>query len=411
MAGALADADTRRAAGMAAAQLASNAIALIFTVVFARILGASGYGSLAVLVSALIILAVPGSALQIAVARQLSRGLAHGDPSAGSGVWHWLERLAVATAIVAAAAIPLRDVIASIVNVDESWAAAAVPVSAMLWAVLCVERGALQGLGSYRLVALSLVAEALGRLLFALALVGVGLDVTGAFLGNALCFVAVGAALGLALRRRLPAGGRGSGVELRDLLMRARVPVVALSLLFGLQELHIIVVKHSVSDDAAGSYAVAAVAAKAIIWVAVGLGLYLLPEATRRANAGIDARPILSRSLAVIGLCALPALAIFTFGGEQLLSAAFGEDLTRSAGALPWLGAAMTMLSCTNLSVQYLLALHKRAFVAVLAVAAVLEVVVLAGVGADLERLAFSLFVVQLACAVVVVTIAYRTAA
>jgi O-antigen/teichoic acid export membrane protein len=411
MAGALADADTRRAAGMAAAQLASNAIALIFTVVFARILGASGYGSLAVLVSALIILAVPGSALQIAVARQLSRGLAQGDPSAGSGVWHWLERLAVATAIVAAAAIPLRDVIASIVNVDETWAAAAVPVSAMLWAVLCVERGALQGLGSYRLVAFSLVAEALGRLLFALALVGVGLDVTGAFLGNALCFVAVGAALGLALRRRLPAGGRGSGVELRDLLMRARVPVVALSLLFGLQELHIIVVKHSVSDDAAGSYAVAAVAAKAIIWVAVGLGLYLLPEATRRANAGIDARPILSRSLAVIGLCALPALAIFTFGGEQLLSAAFGEDLTRSAGALPWLGAAMTMLSCTNLSVQYLLALHKRAFVAVLAVAAVLEVVVLAGVGADLERLAFSLFVVQLACAVVVVTIAYRTAA
>jgi len=411
MAGALADADTRRAAGMAAAQLASNAIALIFTVVFARILGASGYGSLAVLVSALIILAVPGSALQIAVARQLSRERAQGDTAAGSEVWHWLERLGVATVVVAAAAIPLRDVIASIVNVDESWAAAAIPVSAMLWAVVCVERGALQGLGSYRLVALSLVAEALGRLLFALALVGVGLDVAGAFLGNALCFIAVGAALVLALGRRLPAGGHAPGVELRDLLMRARVPVIALSLLFGLQELHIIVVKHVVSDDAAGSYAVAAVAAKAIIWVAVGLGLYLLPEATRRANAGIDARPILSRSLAVIGLCALPALLIFTFGGEQLLSAAFGEDLTRSAGALPWLGAAMTMLSCTNLSVQYLLALHKRAFVAVLAVATVLEVVVLAGVGTDLERLAFALFVIQLACAVVVVTVAYRTAA
>ena len=411
MTGALADADTRRAAGMAAAQLASNAIALIFTVVFARILGASGYGSLAVLVSALIILAVPGSALQIAVARELSRALAQGDPAAGSGVWHWLERLVLGTAIVAVAAIPLRDLIASIVNVDEVWAAAAIPVSAMLWAVLCVERGALQGLGSYRLVGLSLVGEAVGRLLFALALVGVGLDVTGAFLGNALCFIAVGVALGLALGRRLPSSGRASGVELRDLLARARVPVVALSLLFGLQELHIIVVKHGVSDDAAGSYAVAAVAAKAIVWIAVGLGLYLLPEAARRANAGIDARPILTRSLAVIGLCALPALAIFTFGGEQLLSAAFGEDLTRSAGALPWLGLAMTMLSCTNLSVQYLLALHKRAFVGVLAVAVILEVVVLASVGADLERLAFALFVVQLACAVVVVTIAYRTTA
>lgn len=411
MTGALADPDTRRAAGMAGAQLVSNAIALIFTVVFARVLGAAGYATLAVLVSALIILAVPGSALQIAVARQLSRGLAQGDSSAASGVWRWLERLAVATVVVALLAIPLRGVIASIINVDESWAAAAVPVSAMLWAMLCVERGALQGLGSYRLVALSLVGEAVGRLGFALVLVGVGLDAPGAFLGNALCFIAVGVALGIALAGRLPAHGRGTAPELRDLLLSARVPVIALSLLFGLQELHIIVVKHNVSDDAAGSYAVAAVAAKAIIWVAVGLGLYLLPEATRRANAGIDARPILSRSLAVIGLCALPALAIFTFGGEQLLKAAFGEDLTGSANALPWLGLAMTMLSCTNLSVQYLLALHRRAFVAVLAVAVVAEVVVLAGMGANLEHLAFALFLVQLACAAVVVSIAYRTAA
>jgi O-antigen/teichoic acid export membrane protein len=412
MAGALADADTRRAAGIGAAQLVSNAVALVFTVVFARILGASGYGSVAVLVSAFIILMVPGSALQIAVARQLSRALARGDAGAGAGVWQWLERLAVATAIVAVAAIPLRGAIASVINVDETWGAAAVPVTAMLWAMVCVERGALQGLGSYGVVAGSLLAEAVGRLLFALALVGAGLDATGAFLGNALAFVAVGAALAVALGRRLPTRGDGVPADrLRDLLARARVPVVALSLLFALQEVHIIVVKHQASDDAAGSYAVAAVAAKAIIWVAVGLGLYLLPEATRRANAGIDARPILSRSLALLAACAVPALAIFSFGGEQLLSAAFGEDLTGSAGALPWLGAAMALLGCTNLSVQYLLALHRRTFVVVLAVAAVVEVVVLAGTGADLERLAFALFLVQLACAAVVVTTAYRTVA
>ena len=62
----------------------------------------------------------------------------------------WLERLALATLVVAALAIPLRGVIASIVNVEEDWAAAAVPVSGMLWAFVSVERGALQGFGSYR---------------------------------------------------------------------------------------------------------------------------------------------------------------------------------------------------------------------------------------------------------------------
>ena len=70
---ALAASDTGRAAGLAAAMIAANVISLGFTIVFARILGASGYGSLAALISAFIILMVPGSALQIAVAREVSR--------------------------------------------------------------------------------------------------------------------------------------------------------------------------------------------------------------------------------------------------------------------------------------------------------------------------------------------------
>jgi O-antigen/teichoic acid export membrane protein len=406
----LAGSDTGRAAAMAAAQITSNVIALAFTVIFARILGASGYGSLAVLVSAFIILMVPGSALQIAVAREVSRAVADRSKDAGGGVRQWLGHLAFGTLLVAVLAIPLRDLIAAIVNVEEVWGAAAVPVTGMLWAMLSVERGALQGFGSYRLVGLSIVGEAAGRLLFALALVGAGLDVTGAFLGNALALVAVGAALAVALRRRLPAAERGEGMSrLGDLLAQARVPVVGLTLLFALQEVHIIVVKHEASSDAAGSYAVAAVAAKAIIWVAIGLGLYLLPEAARRANLGVDARPILTRTLGLIVLCSVPALLIFVFGGEPLLATVFGDDLTESADALPWLGLAMALLASTYLSVQYLLALGRSTFVWLLAAAAVTEVALLAGIGADLEEVAFALFAVQLACAAAVVSLAYRT--
>src|SRR5207342_3162892 len=78
-----ADSDTGRAGGLAAAVIVVNVIALGFTVVFARILGASGYGSLAALVSAYIILMVPGSALQIATAREVSHAVAEEDPLAG----------------------------------------------------------------------------------------------------------------------------------------------------------------------------------------------------------------------------------------------------------------------------------------------------------------------------------------
>jgi O-antigen/teichoic acid export membrane protein len=406
----VAGSDTGRAAGLAVAMIATNVIALVFTIVFARVLGASGYGSLAALVSAFIILMVPGSALQIATAREVSRAVASGSSDAGAGVRVWLGRLALATLVVAAAAIPLREVIAAIVNVDEEWAAAAVPVTCMLWTVLSVERGALQGFGDYRTVGVSMVGEAGSRLVFGLLLVAAGLDVTGAFLGSAASLIAVGVALAGPLHRRLPARHAGAAAaRLRDLLAGARAPVVGLTLLFALQEIHVIVVKHEVSGDTAGSYAVAAVAAKAVIWVAVGLGLYLLPEASRRAKTGVDARPILARTLGLIACFGVPMVLIFAVGAEPLLKAVFGEDLTEAAGALPWLGLAMTLLACSYLAVQYLLALGRASFIWVLAGAVVLEVALLAGIGANLERIALALFALQLVCAGLVLTLSFRT--
>ena len=49
-----------------------------------------------------------------------------------------------------------------------------------------------------------------------------------------------------------------------------------------LQNVDVILVKRQIGGEAAGAYAAAAVAAKAVVWVAIGIGLYLLPEATPR---------------------------------------------------------------------------------------------------------------------------------
>jgi O-antigen/teichoic acid export membrane protein len=402
--------DTGRAAGLGAAVMATNVVALVFTVVFARVLGASGYGSLAALISAFIILMVPGSALQIATARVVSQELAAGKPNAGSGVRRWLLRLGLATVAVGVVAIPLRPLLGAIVNVDEHWAAAAVPVTAMLWMVVSVERGALGGFQRYKVIGVSLVGEAIARLLFGLLLVAVGLDVTGAFLASALSLIAIGLVLAVPLRHHLPAAPGGGSERLRDLLAGSWAPVLGLTLLFTLQEVHLIVVKHEASGDDAGSYAVAAVAAKAIIWVAIGLGMYLLPEATRRAKLGEDARPILLRTLALIAALSVPMVLVYAAAGRPLLGAVFGDDLTAASAALPWLGLAMTLLACTYLSVQYLLALGHASFIWVLAAAAVMEVVLLAAVGANLTGVAVALFGVQLACTTVILTLSLRRA-
>jgi O-antigen/teichoic acid export membrane protein len=402
--------DTGRAAGLGAAVIAANVLALVFTIIFARLLGASGYGSLAVLLSAFIIMMVPGSALQIAAAREVSHDLAADSPNAGAGVHRWLVRLAAATVIVALVAIPLRSLIGALINVDQLWAAAAVPVTAMLWMILSVERGVLQGFQRYRTVAFSIVGEACSRIAFALLLVGIGLDVTGAFLGTALALLAVALVLLLPLGRQLEGNtlDNEGPARLRDLLAGAWIPVIGLTLLLALQEVHIIIVKHEATDDAAGSYAVAAVAAKAIIWIAVGLGMYLLPEAARRGKIGIDARPVLLRTVGLIAAAAVPMVLIYALVGKPLLASVFGDDLTQASNALPWLGLAMTLLACAYLSVQYLLAMGRASFIWVLAGCLVVETGLLIVIGADLTAVALALFAVQVVCAATMLLLAVR---
>ena len=161
--------ETLKAAGLAAATLASNAIALLFTVLFARLLGADGYGSLAALVSTFLILAVPGSALQVVVARETASGtLGHGDRLA-STLAAWRRMLLLVLVAVTGASLLLRDEIASLLSVEQEWAAAAILPTGCLWLLLSVERGALQGVHAYREVGWSIVLEAGGRLVTGLA--------------------------------------------------------------------------------------------------------------------------------------------------------------------------------------------------------------------------------------------------
>jgi O-antigen/teichoic acid export membrane protein len=402
--------DTGRAAELGVAMIVTNLLALGFTIVFARVLGDSGYGDLAVLVSSFIIMMVPGSALQVAAAREISHELAEGNPNPGAGVYRWLGRLALGTLAAAVIAIPLRSLIAALINVDQEWAAAAIPVTAMIWMMVSVLRGVLQGFQQYRTVAVSLIGEASGRIAFALLLVAVGLDVTGAFLGTALGLIAVGLVLLIPLRRQLEGVNPelAEDLRLRELLAGAGVPVVSLTLLLALQELHIIIVKHEATDDAASSYAVAAVAAKAIMWIAIGLGLYLLPEATRRARTGEDARPILRRTLALIGAMAIPMVLVYSVAGEPLLRTVFGDDLTDASGALPFLGGAMSLLACSYLSVQYLLAMGRASFLFVLGGGVVAEVALLLAIGDDLTAIAIALLAIQAVCAAVILTMAMR---
>jgi len=179
------------------------------------------------------------------------------------------------------------------------------------------------------------------------------------------------------------------------------VPIIALALLALLQNVDVIMAKHALSEDAAGIYAATTVAAKAVVWIAIGLGMWVAPEATRRAAEGRDPRGVLVRALAVIAVVSAGALAVFAAVPGLLLRTAFGAEFEAGESILFTLGAAYALLAASYLGVQFLLGLRRRVFMVVLALAAVAEPILLAGAH-DPERFAAVVLAVQAVAALAV---------
>jgi O-antigen/teichoic acid export membrane protein len=324
-------------------------------------------------------------------------------------VRRWLRRLAILAAGLAVVGLLARDLLATVIGVEDvPWAAGSTLFAGALWLILSVERGALLGFARYRLVGVSIIAEQVLRLGFGIALAEGGLDVTGAFLGTpaalacvaAILFVPLGRQLGGAPDEELP------GHRLRDLARRAWAPICALGLISWLQDGNVIVVKHLASDHDAGAWVAAAVAAKAIMWIAIGLAAYLVPEVARRAGGGADARPILLKVMGLIGALAVPMVLIYAVGAKVILEKVLHVD--GGEGALPFFGLAMSMLALTYLATQYQLALHRSRFLVVLALGGLAQPLILVAVGDDLTALALALLGLHLAVAAAMLTLALR---
>lgn len=403
---------TGGALGLAVASVLDSLLALAFTVAFARVLGAEGYGSLAALVSLFLIGSIAGAALQVTIARRAgAEGAARRWPI-GPSAEGWTRRLGLAAALGLGAGALAREPLAAALGVDERWAAALILPAVILDLALAAQRGALLGLGDYRSVALSLVATPAGWLLFGGALAAAGLGVGGVVGGIALAELLNVLALRAVVRRR--AGARdeppGRPLGLRELVGGAWVPILALGLFAALQNLDVIVVRRVADDTTASSYAAAAVAAKAILWVAIGIGLYLVPEAARRHAEGRSSRALLGGGLALVAAAGLPMVVIYLAAGRPLLRAVFGAELAAGADALPTLAVATTLLAWAYLAVQLLLAHGRRAFLGGLAAAAVAEIVLVALAAPGLGDVARVLVALQLIVAGAAIAAAVRSA-
>ena len=251
-----------------AGSLVANLAAYFLHLPASRWMGPEGYGELAALLSAQLIVAVPSLALQAVVARETVRGV---EPSG-------LRGLAWRTAAVVALVSALLTVpVATLLNTPV-WATVAALTPGALLCLLAAEQGLMQGTERFGALASVLAMVGLAKVAPALGVISAGGSV-----GQALAAGAVGVA-GAWLAARVIAGGarmtasgarsNWSATDVRAVLAAGQVQLV----LIALTSVDLLLARALLSAEDAGRYALGAIAAKAAFWLPQAVGTVLYPR-------------------------------------------------------------------------------------------------------------------------------------
>ncbi len=369
-----------QAGPLAAAGVLANGASVLLTIALARVLTPHSYGVLNQLTGLYLILSMPGSAVVIAVVRRVT--LWHDDGS-GHLVRRWAGRLhrQVSLLVLAWAILVFtsRHGVAVLLNQQSGVGIAAILAAAGFFVLLSLDRGLLQAHRAYRPLAVNLLVEMGVRLMAVLVLVLAGFGPSGAAVG-----ILIGEVVAAAHARwaavRAWSGGQGrlhwaagswiaavrpdpvlhsGGSARRDVVVDLVVASISLSMVAVLQNIDVLVVGRD-NPTHSGAYAAVSVTSKAIVFGAIVLGGYLLPEAAIRWRQGGHALRQLAVVLVLLAVPSALLLGLAVLAPQALLEVVFHHAYTSAADALAPLVLAMILLSVSVVLTMYLLAVGRR---------------------------------------------------
>lgn len=372
-----------QAGPLALAGLLANGGSLVVTIVLARVLASRDYGTLNQLLGVFFVVSTPGTALLVAVVRRV----ASWQDREGKLV-DWARALhrgaAWGLGCFALVLVAAGPGLAALLGRNDPAGLDAIALAGAVWVVLCVDRGLLQARREYRTLSWNLLSEGALRSACMIAAGVVGLRVTGVAAGVLLAEIgtAIQARMmavrpwrrsGAWTRRHRPGqrrGVRGHRVAGATYFLRSDVlaAVVALGAIALLQNIDVIVMGRE-GPHRAGAYAAVSVSSKVLIFLALAVGGYLLPEAAHAWQEGRHALRQLSVAFALVEVPGVLLAGAAAVAPRRFLGTFFSDRYVRAATAFLPLAGAMLFLSLVVLVTMYLLAIGDRR-VAVLLVAA-----------------------------------------
>jgi len=245
---------------------------------------------------------------------------------------------------------------------------------ALVWQV-AIPRGILQGLQRFTSLSLNLGLEMVVRTTVAFGLLTAGYAVSGAmaavFIGLAFCF-----GLGL-LSLRDHFGKSGTRVPLRAMFgfsLTAAAGIIGIQVLYNQD---VILAVHYLSGHAGGIYGGLNKIGTILFFLTLSVSQVLFPRVVEAVAKEQHPGRILAQSAGILTALGAGALLVFAVVPGLVVGILFGPGFRDATPYVLAVGVIGLSLSLDNLLVQFLMAVHDRTFVPILAAACIAEAVLI----------------------------------
>jgi O-antigen/teichoic acid export membrane protein len=359
------------------ATMVTHLFNFLFQVTMGRMLSPSDYGTLNALLSILMIAAIPFMTIMMVLARQASIFNARKNLAGIRRLFRWSYKRLYAIGVPAFLLFLLTTpFLKGFLHLESIIPITLMGVVILLSMSFPMNLALLQGL--QRFIPLAIANGSLGPLKygFCVALVFLGFGINGVFAGHILCYLALFVLSYWPIRKSLHHITGSS--QIPQSLFATAYPEFMANLAFAfLTQFDLVLVKHLFSSQLAGTYAIAAVFGRAVMYLPVSLVLAFFPMVAESHALRQDPKHFLWKALSFTLLLSGSGTLLLWLFPEYILSILFGGKYMEAASLLALYGVAMLPMALLMVVMNFYIAQGRNRVWRLMAVGAVLEVVLI----------------------------------
>jgi len=336
---------------------AYNLLNYIFHFSMARMLGPSGYGVLAVLMSFVYIFNVPSESIQNIITNYtIKLNIKKEYGKVKFLFFKSLKKSVIISFIIFLVLIPITIFLSAFLKID--FFLFLITCSLIFFILsLPVLRGILQGRKKFFSLGSNMILEGFIKVIFSIFLVFAGWKVYGA-ISAVLISILLAFIFGFFFIKEIMKT-KEEKVEFKGIYSYSTPFLISILAIVLIYSLDIILAKRFFSSEIAGKYAVASMLGKMIFFGTFAISKAMFPLSSESYENGKKTLFLLKKSLKIVFLISGIALLAFLFFPSLIIRILFGSAYMGVSGILFIIGLSLTILSFTNLIVLYGLSINK----------------------------------------------------